>query len=149
MKLLSTLLIGLLFGIGLNVSGMTDPARITGFFDIFGAWDPSLLFVMAGALGVSMVGIPLVIRRGKALLADKLGVPTRRDITPSLLIGSFLFGSGWGLAGYCPGPALASLGTLETEVVLFFVAMIIGMFAHSLFEKWQLRQCAKGKRATA
>lgn len=104
---------------------------------------------MAGALGVSMVGIPLVIRRGKALLADKLGVPTRRDITPSLLIGSFLFGSGWGLAGYCPGPALASLGTLETEVVLFFVAMIIGMFAHSLFEKWQLRQCAKGKRATA
>ena len=74
MKLLSALLIGLLFGIGLNVSGMTDPARIKGFFDVFGAWDPSLIFVMAGALGVSMVGITLVIRRGKALLADKLGV---------------------------------------------------------------------------
>ncbi|WP_312274916.1 YeeE/YedE family protein [Candidatus Igneacidithiobacillus taiwanensis] len=140
MQLVSALLIGLLFGVGLNVGGMTEPTRIIGFFDVFGTWDPSLAFVMAGALSVGLLAFPFLVRHGKTVLGEKMSVPTRRDITPSLVIGSLLFGSGWGLSGYCPGPALAAIGTLDTEVLLFFAAMLLGMVFHLSWERYQSRR---------
>jgi uncharacterized protein len=128
-KLFLFLVAGVLFGSGLAVSGMTDPARVIGFLDLFGAWDPALLFVMAGAVGVYGLGI-LVLRR-----FDSLRLPSAASspIDRRLVIGAAIFGLGWGLGGFCPGPALANLGALRTEAVLFVPAMAIGMLLAQRF----------------
>jgi len=130
-KMILFFVAGGLFGTGLAISGMTDPARVIGFLDLFGAWDPALLFVMAGAVGVYGLGI-LILRRVKN--RDLKPSPTPSPIDRQLIVGSAIFGVGWGLGGFCPGPALANLGALRVEALLFVPAMAIGMFlAQRLF----------------
>jgi uncharacterized membrane protein YedE/YeeE len=124
---LSEYLIGVLFGLGLIISGMTNPAKILAFLDIAGAWDPSLIFVMGGAVLVGLIAFYLAKNRTQSLLGSVMHIPTRRDIDRPLIIGSALFGVGWGLAGFCPGPALVSLGSGELKALVFVVAMLGGM----------------------
>ncbi|MCW3480262.1 hypothetical protein OL229_11965 [Neisseriaceae bacterium JH1-16] len=134
-RVLSALGAGLLFGIGLIVAGMSNPAKVRGFLDLAGAWDPSLALVMAGAIAVATPAFLLAGRRGETVLGGSLALPTTRAITPRLLLGSLLFGSGWGLVGLCPGPALVLAGTLAPEAVLFMAAMLVGMLLFSGFER--------------
>jgi len=128
-KLVLFLVAGGLFGTGLAVSEMTDPARVIGFLDIFGAWDPALLFVMAGAVGVYGMGM-LILRRFDGV---KLPSAAASPIDRQLVIGATIFGIGWGLGGFCPGPALANLGALRIEALLFVPTMAIGMFLAQRF----------------
>jgi len=124
-KLVLFFVAGGLFGTGLAVSGMTNPARVIGFLDVFGAWDPALLFVMAGAVGVYGLGMLILCRVKNRNL--KLPSPTSSPIDRPLVIGAAIFGVGWGLGGFCPGPALANLGALRIEALLFVATMAIGM----------------------
>jgi uncharacterized membrane protein YedE/YeeE len=124
---LSEYLIGVLFGLGLIISGMTNPAKILAFLDIAGAWDPSLIFVMGGAVLVGLIAFYLAKNRTQSFLGGAMQIPTRRDIDRPLIIGSAMFGVGWGLAGFCPGPALVSLGSGELKALVFVVAMLGGM----------------------
>ena len=124
-KLVLIFVAGGLFGTGLAVSGMTDPARVIGFLDVFGAWDPALLFVMAGAVGVYGLGM-LILRRFQSRNLD-LPSAASAPIDRPLVIGAAIFGVGWGLGGFCPGPALANLGALRIEALLFVATMAIGM----------------------
>jgi uncharacterized protein len=126
---------GLIFGLGLLISGMTQPAKVLGFLDIFGAWDPTLAVVMAAALAVSSLGFALTRRRGAPLYAAQHLWPTRTDIDRPLVVGSVLFGAGWGLVGLCPGPALENLASLSPRVIAFVIAMGIGMIAQDLWQK--------------
>lgn len=123
---LSALISGLIFGFGLALSGMMNPARVIGFLDLAGDWDPTLMFVMGGALVVTLIYSALILRRQKPLCADNYCVPENTVIDKKLLTGAALFGIGWGLVGLCPGPALAALVTLSPEVVIFVVAMTVG-----------------------
>lgn len=125
---------GLIFGIGLLISGMTQPDKVLGFLDIFGAWDATLAFVMAGAVVVSSVGFVLTQQRNAPLLGSKLNWPTRNDIDAPLVIGAALFGVGWGLVGLCPGPALVNLAGLSVPVVVFVAAMAAGMLS---YDQWR------------
>ena len=118
---------GLLFGLGLIVSQMVNPAKVLGFLDVFGNWDPSLALVMAGAVVVSALGYVVARRRGVPVLAPRLEIPTRRDLDPRLIGGAALFGIGWGLVGLCPGPALVGLTFGPWPVFVFVTAMIVGM----------------------
>lgn len=118
---------GLLFGLGLIVSQMVNPAKVLGFLDIFGDWDPSLALVMGGAVVVSALGYLVAKRRGMPVLASRLEIPNRRDLDPRLIGGAALFGIGWGLVGLCPGPALVGLTFGPTEIFVFVAAMIVGM----------------------
>jgi len=127
MRLLSALVTGLLFGLGISISGMANPAKVLNFFDVAGNWDPSLAFVMGGALGVAALGYRLVLRRHQPFFAPGFTLPTRKDLDPGLLGGAVLFGVGWGIAGFCPGGALPALGTGRVEVVLFVVALVAGI----------------------
>src|SRR4029450_2532793 len=124
-RLFLIFLAGALFGTGLAVSGMTDPGRVIGFLDVFGAWDPALLFVMAGAVGVYGLGM-LLLRRVKNQNLE-LPSPASSPIPPQLVIASAIFGMGWGLGGFCPGPALANLGALQVEALLFVPPMALGL----------------------
>lgn len=126
MKLLFAGLTGLIFGVGIAVSGMMNPAKVVNFFDIAGSWDPSLAFVMGGALVVTVIGYRLVWRRDAPLFGGRFQVPTNTAIDRNLVAGSALFGIGWGIAGFCPGAALPALGTGRWEVALFVVSCIIG-----------------------
>lgn len=126
MKALAGYLAGLLFGLGLAVSGMTDPARVIGFLDVAGAWDPTLIFVLGGAAVTTFIGYRLVWRRQAPVLDVRFQLPTRRDLDGRLLGGAALFGIGWGLTGYCPGPAVASLPGLSWPLALFLIAMVAG-----------------------
>jgi len=126
----AALLSGALFGLGLAVSGMTDPIRVLGFLDVFGAFDPALLFVLGGAVATTAILFRLVLRRERPVLAERFQLSTLRTIDRGLLGGAALFGVGWGLAGYCPGPALAGLGVLSREALWFIPAMLAGMAAH-------------------
>jgi hypothetical protein len=126
---------GLLFGLGLLISGMTQPAKVLGFLDIFGAWDATLAVVMAAALIVSSLGFALARRRGAPVFAAQHLWPTRSDIDRPLVVGSMLFGAGWGLVGLCPGPALENLASLSPRVIAFVVAMGLGMVAQDLWQK--------------
>jgi uncharacterized membrane protein YedE/YeeE len=130
-KLFLFLVTGGLFGSGLAISGMTDPARVIGFLDVFGAWDPALLFVMAGAVGVYGLGM-LVLRRFESP-SLKLPSAASSPIDRRLVIGAAIFGLGWGLGGFCPGPSLANLGALRAEALLFVPAMAIGMLLAQRF----------------
>ena len=131
-KTASAFAVGLLFGLGLHVSGMADPAKVLAFLDVTGRWDPSLAFVMAGAVAVSATGYFVARRRGRPLLASRLEIPTRRDLDPRLIAGAAVFGLGWGLAGLCPGPALTLLTVAPAQAVTFVVAMVVGMLAFHL-----------------
>jgi uncharacterized protein len=141
MMLLASFVSGLVFGVGLLISGMTEPAKVLGFLDIFGAWDATLAFVMAGAVAVSAAGFALARRRSAPLLAQSFAWPARSDIDAPLIIGSALFGIGWGLCGICPGPALVNLAGLSAPIIVFVVAMMVGMFGYEL---WQRRDAAAG-----
>ena len=129
MSLIFSLLAGVIFGAGLTVSDMVNPARVVNFLDFAGHWDPTLMFVMAGGLAVTTLGYKLIFRRGSPLADERFHLPTRRQIDLPLVGGSALFGAGWGLAGICPGPALADLMTLEPQVLAFVAAMLVGMIA--------------------
>jgi hypothetical protein len=124
--------VGALFAVGLLLGGMTQPARVIGFLDVGGAWDPTLAFVMAGAIGVHVVGLRLVLRRSAPLLEPAFRLPTRRDVDRRLVLGSAIFGIGWGLAGYCPGPALVSLGEGGSTTLAFVAAATAGMMLQHL-----------------
>ena len=126
MQILAAAIAGLLFGIGLTVSGMVNPKVVLGFLDVAGHWDPALLFVMVGALAVAMPGYWLVTRR-KPVFAPEHRIPLGREIDPRLIAGSAIFGAGWGLGGICPGPALAMLAIRPSTAILFVAAMTVGM----------------------
>ena len=118
---------GLLFGIGLGLSGMTQPPKVIGFLDVFGVWDPSLMFVMLGAIAVHFGLSRLIRRRERPLLDARFHLPTARDIDRKLVAGSAIFGLGWGLGGFCPGPAIVALGSGATAAIVFVGAMAVGM----------------------
>lgn len=128
---LVALLAGLVFGLGLILSGMGNPAKVQNFLDFFGSWDPSLALVMGGAIAVGLVAFTWAKRRATrnqpALLGDAMQLPTATAVDRRLLTGAALFGAGWGLAGFCPGPAVMNLATLQPEVWLFVAAMLVGM----------------------
>lgn len=124
---------GLLFGLGLGVAGMTQPAKVVAFLDVFGAWDPSLAFVMAAAIAVHAVAYRLVRRRARPMFDARFHLPTRTDLDRRLLVGSALFGIGWGIGGYCPGPGLVSLVTLGSNALVFVLAMTTGMLLQHAF----------------
>jgi uncharacterized membrane protein YedE/YeeE len=126
MKVLAALIAGLLFGLGLSLGGMTDPAVVLGFLDIFGHWSAQLAFVMGAAVLTTALGYRLVLRRAGPLLEPTFQLPTARRLDARLIIGAALFGIGWGLAGYCPGPVLASLGGGAPSLLLLFVGMLAG-----------------------
>ena len=126
MKSLAALVCGLLFGAGLALSGMTDTAKVLGFLDLFGAWDPDLAFVMGGAVAVTLLSFRFILR-GRPLLAPAFSMPARRDLDARLLGGAALFGIGWGIYGYCPGPSLSALVYLDVKTVVFVLAMLAGM----------------------
>ena len=126
-SLISQYLIGVMFGFGLIISGMTNPQKILNFLDITGSWDPSLIFVMGGAVLVGLGGFYLVTKRSEAFFGGALHIPKRRDITMPLIIGSVMFGVGWGIAGFCPGPAIISLGSGQIKALVFVLAMLAGM----------------------
>lgn len=128
---------GLIFGLGLIVSQMVNPAKVLGFLDIAGRWDPSLALVMGGAVVVSALGYLIAKRRGVPVLAPRLEIPSRRDLDPRLIAGAALFGIGWGLAGLCPGPALVALTFGPREIFVFVAAMVLGMAIFRLVpEDW-------------
>jgi uncharacterized membrane protein YedE/YeeE len=137
----ASLLAGLVFGLGLIVSGMANPAKILGFLDLAGTWDPSLAFVMAGAVAVGVVAFAVARRRTVSLLGAEMRLPSVRHIDRRLVIGSALFGIGWGIAGFCPGPSLVALGMGEVKALVFVAAMLAGMGIFELLE-WRKRPAA-------
>ena len=135
MNALAAFAAGLVFGIGLIVSGMTDPGKVIGFLDVAGRWDPSLAFVMGGAILVGYFSFAAAGRRGRTFLGGAMHLPTRRDIDTRLVAGSAVFGIGWGLAGFCPGPALVALGAGIDQAALFVAAMLAGMVIYDAAER--------------
>ena len=128
------LLSGTLFGLGLAVSGMINPAKVLAFLDVAGAWDPTLAFVMGGALAVTTPAFRYVLKRHRPWFADAFALPTKTDLEPRLITGAALFGIGWGLAGLCPGPAVTALVTGSVGVFVFFAAMLAGFLLHDRIE---------------
>lgn len=128
---LTGFLCGLLFGLGLVISGMSNPAKVLNFLDLFGSWDPSLAFVMAGAAGTTFIGYRLAWRRSAPALAQSFDLPTRTRIDRPLILGATLFGIGWGLSGFCPGPAWTALPLLAPGTLIFVPAMLIGLWLGS------------------
>ena len=131
-----------MFGVGLILSGMSDPSKVIGFLDITGNWDPSLAFVLGGAVAVGLLVFPFAIKRQQSLLGEVMHLPTSTQIDRRLVIGSITFGVGWGLAGYCPGPALASLAYGGFKPLIFFIAMLVGM---GFFEMLENRKAKTGQ----
>lgn len=142
LRLLSATAIGIVFGVGIAISGMSNPAKVLNFFDIFGTWDPSLLLVMASALVVSFVGYRLVLRRPAPVFDLKFHLPTKRNLDLPLVGGSALFGVGWGIAGFCPGGAIPALGLGETMPVIFVAAMVAGILAVRGLQSFSARRTA-------
>jgi len=132
-KILLALVSGILFGLGLSLSQMVNPEKVLGFLDITGNWDPSLAFVMIGALAVAFISFRWVLKRPAPLLDDSFHVSKRREIDKPLLLGAALFGIGWGMSGYCPGPALASLGLGTREALVMVIAIYAGFFSQKWF----------------
>ena len=128
MRILTSLIAGLIFGLGLVISGMMNPAKILNFLDLFGTFDPSLIFVMGGAVVVTFIGYRLVLGRARPLLADRFSLPTVKDVDVPLIAGSALFGLGWGLSGFCPGPALTALPLMQLGTLVFIPAMLAGLW---------------------
>jgi uncharacterized protein len=135
MTIIFSILAGIIFGAGLTLSDMVNPARVLNFLDIAGSLDPTLIFVMTGGLAVTTLGYKLVFRLGSPVLGDKFNLPTQRQIDLPLVGGAAVFGVGWGLAGICPDPALADLATLHPKVLLFVAAMLVGMIVANAFRE--------------
>ena len=133
MRIFIAIIAGLLFGFGMGLSQMMDPARAIGFMDITGVWDPTLLFVLPGALLVAIIAFRLIFRRAQPLLDTKFYVPTRRDIDRPLIMGAVIFGIGWGISGYCPGPAVSGLTLGTVNPYIFLVSLVAGSFTYTWF----------------
>jgi uncharacterized membrane protein YedE/YeeE len=129
---LTSFISGIVFALGLGISGMTRPVKVIGFLDFAGSWDPSLAFVMIGAIGVYFVAYRWSRKMASPVLAAEFSVPTRSDLDGRLIIGAAIFGAGWGLGGFCPGPAITSLASGATPVMVFVAAMTIGMYLHKV-----------------
>jgi hypothetical protein len=142
------LLSGVLFGIGLLISGMAKPAKVIGFLDVFGAWDASLMLVMVGAIAVHFVAYRIASGKSSPLLAAKFNVPTRRDIDLKLLFGATVFGIGWGLGGYCPGPGLVSLASGHAAVLVFVAALLVGLYGTAKLERVLTRHADASRAGT-
>jgi len=140
MRLILTYFIGLIFGVGISISGMANPAKVINFFDVAGSWDPSLAFVMGGALIVTFIGYRFVLKRPAPILSASFQLPNRRDLDLPLISGSALSGIGWGIAGFCPGGALPALGTGQPEVFIFVAALIAGIFSAKLMQATRARR---------
>lgn len=132
---IAALVVGFIFALGLGLAGMTQPQKVVGFLDIFGNWDPSLMFVMVGAIGVHFVTYRLIRKRQSPLLSGQWHVPTKKEITAPLLIGAVMFGVGWGLAGFCPGPAVAALASLSVKPFVFVLSMVAGMLIFRVVDR--------------
>jgi len=130
MKNYLTLLAGFVFGLGLIISGMTNPNNVINFLDIAGNWNPSLAFVMLGAIPIAFIGFRSIELKSKTVFNESLHLPGKNHITPSLIFGGFLFGAGWAITGFCPGPALVALSSGSFKALVFVLAMILGMIAH-------------------
>jgi hypothetical protein len=137
MRKLSALLAGLLFGLGLLLAGMANPSKVLGFLDLAGAWDPSLALVMVGAIAVAAGPLAWARQRSQSLLGMPMQLPSKRELDPRLIGGSLLFGIGWGIAGICPGPALAILLSGHWQVMVFVPAMLAGMLLFTALERWR------------
>jgi uncharacterized membrane protein YedE/YeeE len=148
MLLLASLLCGFVFGCGLLISGMVSAAKVLGFLDMFGDWDPTLAVVMAAAVTVTWIGFRIAARQGPPFFAAKCEWPTKTRIDAPLASGAVLFGVGWGLAGLCPGPAVVNLATLSPAVLVFVAAMIIGMALHDLWRR-RLTAATRARGVTA
>jgi uncharacterized membrane protein YedE/YeeE len=136
--------VGLLFGWGLLLSGMTDPGKVQGFLDLFGAWDPSLALVMGGAIAVGFFAFALAKKKTRTFLGGAMHLPTSRDIDKPLVVGALIFGAGWGLAGFCPGPGIVAMAAGEVKALVFVVAMMAGMLLFKLLdEAGQKRRAAR------
>lgn len=131
---LASLLAGLLFGFGLALSGMTHPQKVLGFLDVAGPWDASLLFVLGGAVGVTLVSFRFILRLGKPLLAERFIITRETHIDRPMILGAILFGIGWGISGYCPGPAIALIASPNWELLAFLPAAVLGAVAEKYFE---------------
>lgn len=129
-------IVGLLFGLGLMLSGMTDPGKVIGFLDLFGAWDPSLALVMGGAILVGFFAFTVAKKRSTTFLGGVLRFPSNMDIDKKLVVGSVLFGAGWGLAGFCPGPAMVSMADGQPKALVFVLAMLVGMLGFELMDRF-------------
>ncbi len=136
MQVLMALLTGLVFGVGLIISGMTDPSKVIGFLDLAGKWDPSLAFVMGGAILIGVFAYRFAVTRSQAILGGSMQLPTGRRIDRRLVLGAMAFGAGWGLAGYCPGPVLASLATGGSKPLIFTMAMLAGMVIFEIQDRF-------------
>ena len=130
MKNIITFITGLIFGLGLIISGMTNPAKVIGFLDIAGLWNPSLAFVMMGGIFVAFFGFRYIEKQSQTVFEDPIHLPGTTHISKELIIGSLIFGAGWAIAGFCPGPALVALGAGYKEAFIFVLAMIVGMYLH-------------------
>ena len=135
MATFSAFIVGLIFAVGLGIGGMTQPGKVVGFLDIFGEWNPSLIFVMIGALFVHIIFYRLIRKRNSPLFAEKFQVPSRRDVNRDLILGATLFGGGWGLAGFCPAPAITSLASLQLAPFVFVVSMLGGMWIFQMINR--------------
>jgi uncharacterized protein len=135
MHRLSEFIVGLLFGLGLLLSGMTDPSKVQGFLDLAGTWDPSLAFVMGGGILVGFVAFTVAKKRTTNVLGGALHLPTATRIDKRLVLGGLLFGAGWGLAGFCPGPALVSMAAGQDKAMVFVLAMVLGMGIYEWAER--------------
>lgn len=138
-QLISAFIGGLLFSVGLGISGMTQPQKVIGFLDFGGSWDPTLMGVIGGAVMVYMVGFRVITGRPAPLLAARFGLPTKTELDAPLVLGAVLFGLGWGISGFCPGPALVSLPSLSADALTFLVAMGAGMGFFRVYEKAKAR----------
>jgi uncharacterized membrane protein YedE/YeeE len=148
-RLASAFAAGLLFAAGLCLSGMTNPAKVLGFLDLFGHWDPTLAFVMMGAVATHAVLYRLVTKRATPLFADRFAITPRKAVDVPLVAGSALFGVGWGLGGYCPGPAVASIASGQGSALIFLAGMLIGLGLYTLFERASARRTTPSAAVTA
>ena len=136
MKEIIATLLGVLFGIGLMLSGMTDPDKVRGFLDVAGSWDPSLALVMVGGISLAAIGYIAASGRSRSWMGERIDIPTNNIIDRRLILGGLLFGVGWGIGGMCPGPALVNLGAGYRGAAIFVVAMVAGMLVHDQLSKW-------------
>lgn len=137
---LGGLIAGIVFGAGLVISSMIDPSKVLAFLDVTGNWDPSLVLVLGAAVTVNFIGYRLVLRRSEPIFGDTFALPSRTDLDARLIGGSALFGIGWGLAGYCPGPALVALGSVSLEAIVFCAALFAGFVAVDLVDNFRASQ---------
>lgn len=132
---LAALASGFIFALGLGISGMSRPDKVFGFLDLFGRWDASLLFVMVGAISVHFLAYKTILKRKKPIFSKDFLIPSNKEITKPLLLGAFIFGLGWGLSGYCPGPALMSVVSFQSRPLIFIVSLLVGMFIFRIYEQ--------------